>query len=154
MTSKRKFAELDLLETPGHLLRRCQQRSQEIFKEVLGEFGLTQQQTALLLTLARSPTASIQDLSDASGTDRNTLSDITSRLIRRGLIVRRRSPRDARAYELRITANGVRLLGRMAPGMARVQQQILEPLKEREREAFIRMARSVACIGSADPSSN
>jgi len=87
VTSKRKSADLDLRDTPGHLLRRCQQRSQEIFREVLGEFGLTQQQTALLLTLARSSTASIQDLSDSSGTDRNTLSEVTTRLIRRGLIV-------------------------------------------------------------------
>lgn len=154
MTSKKNLGDLELYETPGHLLRRCQQRSQDIFREVLGRFGLTQQQTALLLALARCSTASIQDLSDSTGTDRNTLSDITSRLIRRGLIVRRRSPRDARAYELRISARGVRLLGEMAPGMARVQQQILEPLNVSERDAFIRMARSVACIDSADPSSD
>ena len=153
MTAEKNLGDLDLYETPGHLLRRCQQRSQDIFREVLGRFGLTQQQTALLLALARCPTASIQDLSDATGTDRNTLSDISSRLIRRGLIVRRRSPRDARAYELRISADGVRLLSRMAPGMADVQQRILEPLDDRERDAFIRMARSVACIDSAEPSS-
>lgn len=153
MNSDENLVELDLYDTPGHLLRRCQQRSQDIFREVLGRFGLTQQQTALLLALARCLTASIQDLSDSTGTDRNTLSDITSRLIRRGLIVRRRSPRDARAYELRISPKGVRLLGQMAPDLARVQERILEPLNQGERDAFIRMARSVACIESADSSS-
>jgi len=153
VASKQNLGDLDLSETPGHLLRRCQQRSQEIFKEVLGEFGLTQQQTALLLTLARCSTASIQNLSDSTGTDRNTMGDITSRLIRRGLVVRRRAPRDARAYELRITTKGLRMLGRMAPGLAKVQQRILEPLGESERDVFIRMARSIARIDSVEPSS-
>lgn len=154
MTSRKHIGDLDLYGTPGHLLRRCQQRSQDIFREILGRYGLTQQQTALLLALARCSTASIQDLSDSTGTDRNTLSDITSRLIQRGLIARRRSPRDARAYELRISAKGVRLLGEMAPGMAAVQRRILEPLDDGERDAFVRMARSVACIDSADAPSD
>ncbi len=143
---------MELFETPGHLLRRCQQRSQDIFRQALGQFGLTQQQTALLLALSRHSTASIQDLSDSTGSDRNTLSDITARLIDRGLIVRRRSPHDARAYQLRISASGVRLLKRMAPGMAAVQERILEPLDASDREAFIRMARTIAGIDGDDPS--
>ncbi len=146
MSAKQKLVNPELFETPGHLLRRCQQRSQEIFREILGDYGLTQQQTALLLSLARCKSASIQDLADATGSDRNTLSDIISRLIERGLMMRRRSPRDARAYELRISASGVRLLDRMAPGLATVQERILEPLADGERDAFISMARSVACI--------
>ena len=153
VASKQIFDDLDLFQTPGHLLRRCQQRSQEIFREILGEFGLTQQQTALLLTLAHCSPASIQNLSDATGTDRNTLSEVTSRLIGRGLIVRRRSPSDARAYELRITAKGVRLLSQMAPGIDMVQQRILEPLNQRERQTFVRIARSLAGIDSTAPPS-
>lgn len=153
VASKQILDDLDLFQTPGHLLRRCQQRSQEIFREVLGEFGLTQQQTALLLTLAHCSAASIQNLSDATGTDRNTLSEVTSRLVGRGLIVRRRSPLDGRAYELRITSKGVRLLDRMAPGIATVQQRILEPLNLSEREAFVSIARSLAGIDSTVPPS-
>lgn len=154
VSARQNIGGLELYETPGHILRRCQQRSQDIFREVLGRFGLTQQQTALLLALSRYSTASIQDLSDSTGSDRNTLSDITSRLVDRGLMVRRRSPRDARAYELRISASGVRLLGRMAPGLAKVQERILEPLDDSEREAFIRMARTIACIDSTELSAN
>lgn len=137
---------LNLRETPGYLLRRCQQRSQEIFKEILGSFGMTQQQTALLIALARHTNGSIQNLADATAVDRNTLAGVTSRLIRRGLIVRRRSARDARAYELRISPAGTRLLKRMAPGIARVQQRILEPLEAGEREAFVDMARRIASV--------
>lgn len=146
--SSQDIIELDLLETPGHLLRRCQQRSHEIFREILGDFGLTQQQTALLIGLAKQPDVSIQQLADLTGIDRNTLSDVASRLLRQELIVRQRSKRDARAYELRLSDSGARLLKRMAPGLAKVQQRILEPLEEGERDAFIRIARGIANLNS------
>lgn len=137
---------MQLFDTPGHLLRRCQQRSQDLFRKELGAFGLTQQQTAVLITLANCSGVSIQDLADLSGSDRNTLSAVTGRLISRGLIARRRSRRDARAYELRITAAGLQLLRSMEPGIARVQQQILAPLPAAEREQFVAMIRRIAAI--------
>ena len=135
---------LDLSETPGHLLRRCQQRAYEIFHEVLGDYGLTQRQTALLIQLARQPGTSVQELADSTGTDRNTLGDVTARLVRRGLILRRRAKGDARAYDLRITPAGERLLADMADGMAEVQRRILEPVPKKDRAAFIRYARQIA----------
>ncbi|MCZ7562932.1 MAG: MarR family winged helix-turn-helix transcriptional regulator [Burkholderiales bacterium] len=144
MSTEPNTTGLDLLETPGHLLRRCQQRAHEIFREMLGGFGLTQQQTALLIALARRSDASIQDLADVTGTDRNTLGDVVARLIDRGLLERRRAPADARAYELRVSASGAQLLRRMAPGLAEVQRRILAPLRPAERAAFVRMARSIA----------
>lgn len=135
---------IDLSRTPGHLLRRCHQRSREIFDEVLGVHGLTQRQTALLIELARRPGASIQDLADSTGIDRNTLGEVTSRLVKRGLIRRRRAPRDARAHELRITPAGTRLLAAMRDGLAEVQRRILAPLPKKDRAAFLRCARMIA----------
>ena len=146
---ERNLLELDLSETPGHLIRRCQQRSHEVFKEVLGHFGLTQPQTAILIGLAKRPDISIQQLADLTGTDRNTLSDVAKRLQKRGLLERRRSRHDVRAYDLRLSQSGVRLLNRMAPGIVEVQERLLEPLQEGEREAFVRMARAVARLSSA-----
>jgi len=137
---------LDLRETPGYLLRRCQQRAKEIFKEEMGQFGLTQRQTALLIVLASRAEASIQDLADATGVDRNTLGEVTHRLVRRGLIERRRGAKDARAYELRVSSAGLALVHRMVAGIALVQRRIVEPLDEAERALFIRMLRDVALI--------
>jgi hypothetical protein len=37
----------------------------------------------------------------------------------------------------------------MAPGIVEVQERLLEPLQEGEREAFVRMARAVARLSSA-----
>lgn len=146
MTISRTPHYASLSDTPGHLIRRCQQRALQIFEEVLGDFGLTQPQAALLLELARHPGASVQTLADSTGTDRNTLADIIARLTRNGLIKRERAVSDARAYELKLSPAGTRLLKRMEPGLAEVQRRILAPLPAKERAAFVRYARLIADV--------
>lgn len=138
------FANFDLLNAPGHLLRRCHQRSHELYNEVTAEFGLTRQQFALLLALLQHPGASVQELADFTGTDRNTLGGMVSRLEAKKLIERRRSDRDARAYEIQISAAGVSLLGQMEAAIATVGDHILEPLAPAERASFLRYARKLA----------
>jgi DNA-binding MarR family transcriptional regulator len=140
------FQTFDLLNAPGHLLRRCHQRSHELYNEVTAEFGLTRQQFALLLALLQQPGASVQEIADVTGTDRNTLGGIVSRLESKKLIERRRSDRDARAYELQISAAGIALLRQMEGAIATVGERILEPLKPAERADFLRYARKLAGI--------
>lgn len=136
-----KSQPLDLRLAPGHLLRRCHQRSHEIFNHAIGKRGITRQQTATLIVLAQNPGASQQELSDESGFDRNTLADITSRLLGKGLIERRRSAADSRAYEVFLTAAGARLVKRVMPAAHEVQRRILEPLPPELRPVFIRCMR-------------
>ena len=142
------FADADLLTWPGYLLRRCHQRSLEIFNEVVGAHDVTRQQTAVLMTLQKNPGATQQRLSDASGFDRNTLAEILNRLKAKGLIDRRRSPRDSRAYELHLTAKAHALLARLIPGAAEVQRRIVEPLPPDMRDAFIKSMRILIGIES------
>ncbi|RYY29379.1 MAG: MarR family transcriptional regulator [Sphingomonadales bacterium] len=140
------FKTFDLSTAPGHLLRRCHQRSHELYMEVTGEFGLTRQQFAFLLALLQQPGANVQELADVTGTDRNTLGGMVSRLEAKGLIDRRRSDRDARAYELRISAAGVELLREMEPAIGTVGERILEPLTPEERVIFLGLARKLGGI--------
>lgn len=146
--AKIPFQNFDLTTAPGHLLRRCHQRSHELYNDVTAEFGLTRQQFALLLALMQNPGASVQELADVSGTDRNTLGGIVSRLVAKQLIDQRRSDRDARAYELRITPMGVALLAEMEPAIFEVGERILAPLTKAERAAFIRATQKLAGIGT------
>jgi MarR family transcriptional regulator, lower aerobic nicotinate degradation pathway regulator len=139
--ARKASGNLDLLHAPGHLLRRCHQRSHEIFNQAIGKRGITRQQTALLIVLAERPGASQQVLSEASGFDRNTLADITGRLIRKGLIERRRSEDDSRAYEVFLTPAGSRLVKRIMADAHEVQRRILEPLPPELREVFVRCLR-------------
>ncbi|WBX84278.1 MarR family winged helix-turn-helix transcriptional regulator [Sphingosinicella microcystinivorans] len=141
---RKPFADFDLAFTAGHLLRRCHQRSHELFNETMAAFGLTRQQTALLIALLRQPGASVQELADITGTDRNTLGGIITRLVAKGLVDQRRSERDARAYELEISPQGLAMLRDMEAGVKLVQEQILAPLDPKERAAFIGYARKLA----------
>ncbi|WP_374598478.1 MarR family winged helix-turn-helix transcriptional regulator [Sphingosinicella sp.] len=145
--AKKPFADFDLAFSAGHLLRRCHQRSHELFNETMAPFGLTRQQTALLITLLREPGTSVQELADITGTDRNTLGGIITRLVSKGLVDQRRSERDARAYELEISPQGLALLHDMEAGVKQVQEQILAPLDAEERATFIRYARKLAGLG-------
>lgn len=143
-SARTPFSNFDLGTAPGHLLRRCHQRSHELYNEVTAGFGLTRQQFALLLALLQQPGASVQELADRTGTDRNTLGGIVSRLEAKQLVDRKRSGRDARAYELRITPAGVALLGEMEAAIVTVGERILQPLSAGERAAFLRSARKLA----------
>lgn len=145
--AKKPFADFDLAFSAGHLLRRCHQRSHELFNETMAPFGLTRQQTALLITLLREPGASVQELADITGTDRNTLGGIITRLVSKGLVDQRRSERDARAYELEISPQGLALLHEMEADVKRVQEQILAPLGPEERRDFINFARKLSGLG-------
>ena len=52
------------------------------------------------------------DLVERTGIDRSTLADIVARLLGRGLIQRRRAKEDARAYAIKLTAQGAKGLAR------------------------------------------
>jgi DNA-binding MarR family transcriptional regulator len=128
-----KFA---LYDAPGHLLRRCHQRSEELFTEALGTDGPTRQQTALLVTVCQHPEASQAELAGLTGIDKNTLAQMIKRLTARGLLRRLRSEDDARTNVISATPAAIRLLEAVIPKVNRVQEQILEPLPEELRGVF------------------
>jgi DNA-binding MarR family transcriptional regulator len=140
------FAGFELANAPGHLLRRCHQRSHELYNEVTAGFGLTRQQFALLLALLQQPGANLQELADYTGTDRNTLGGIVARLEAKKLIDRRRSDSDGRAYQLQISSAGVALLEQMEGPITLVGERILAPLTAEERKIFMDFARKLAGI--------
>jgi DNA-binding MarR family transcriptional regulator len=133
----------NLTDAPGHLLRRCQQRAVEIFAEEVGP-GLTPRQFAILVAISQDPGLTQTDLVDATGIDRSTVGDMVTRLMRRGLIRRRRSGRDQRANSLVLLPAGMQALRRAFPGVERAQLRILEPVPEAARPDFIAALRAIA----------
>jgi DNA-binding MarR family transcriptional regulator len=143
-----------LTDAPGHLLRRCQQRAVEIFAQEMGSARLTPQQFALLLTLARRPGISQTELVAETGIDRSTVGDMIDRLVRRGLVRRRRSGRDQRANTVAILPTGIALLRETLPAVERAQLRIMTPLPPAIRAEFMAalrmMAGDPAPVGPAD----
>lgn len=143
-----KLSELDLLTLPGHLLRRCHQRSQEIFVRNVGD-DVTRQQVALLVALSQSPGASQRDLAEATGIDKSTLQEMLGRMVSRGWMTRERDDRDGRAWVLQITAQGRDLLLERMAAFAATQRDILAPLAEADRAIFISMLRTLIGVERA-----
>ena len=75
-----------LRDAPGHLLRRCHQRSEELFTEAVGRDGPTRQQIALLVTVCQHLDASQARLVSLTGIDKNTLTQMIARLADRGIL--------------------------------------------------------------------
>ncbi len=141
------LAEVDqyeLLNTPGHLIRRSQQRAVDLYFEEVGENSLTPRQFALLLTVGQNPGLIQTDLVNLSGIDRSTVADMVRRLVKRGLLESRRIARDRRCKALWITGPGQQAVLEAYQCSLRVQDRILAPLPPEHRGAFVRYLRLVA----------
>jgi DNA-binding MarR family transcriptional regulator len=106
--------------SPVHLLHRASQAVELVFAMGMGTSGLTARQLAVLMTVERYEGLSQTDLVERTGIDRSTLADVVGRLKRKGLIQRRRTKEDARAYAVKLTDEGRRALQTAAPLAKRV----------------------------------
>jgi DNA-binding MarR family transcriptional regulator len=107
-----------------HLLHRACQVADSVFNEEAGTTGLTTRQFAVLVAVANNRDVSQTGLVQATGIDRSTVAEIVKRLLRRGLIKRKRTRLDARAYAVRLTEEGSELLGRARPAAMRAEERL------------------------------
>lgn len=139
-----------LNESMLHLLHRAGQVADELFSAEMGASDLTPRQFAVLMVLQRLETASQTDIVNETGIDRSTLADIVKRLVARGLIARRRSKSDARAYAVRLTQVGRDALKSAEPASERVETRILKSLPQARRDAFVdALSRLVQALGES-----
>lgn len=131
----------DLQATPGHLLRRCHQRSREVFNKHMRGTGLSRQLLSVLISIYQNSGATYTVLSEASGFDRNTLAEMINRLVDRKLARRKQADDDARAYSVELTAKGRKLLESVIGNVQQVQEEILTPLPPELRPVFVRCLR-------------
>jgi DNA-binding MarR family transcriptional regulator len=126
-----------LRRSPIHLLHRAGQCAGEVFHAEIPDSDLTPRQLAVLIVVAEHEGLSQTGLVDRTGIDRSTLADIVRRMQRKGLLQRRRTKEDARAYAVKLTDEGRRMLRSAEPLAKRVDQRILDALPGKERERFI-----------------
>jgi DNA-binding MarR family transcriptional regulator len=134
----KRDSNLDRLHrSPIHLLHRAGQCAGDIFHAEMKDGDLTPRQLAVLMTVAQNEGLSQTGLVDRTGIDRSTLADIVRRMQRKGLLQRRRTKEDARAYAVKLTDEGRRMLRVAEPLSKRVDERILDALPTRQREQFI-----------------
>lgn len=127
-----------LERSPLHLLHRAGQCAGDIFQAEMGVGDLTPRQYAVLVTVAQNEGLSQTHLVDRTGIDRSTLADIVRRMLKKGLLQRRRTKEDARAYAVKLTEEGWRTLRQAEPLAKRVDDRILAALSGNpQRERFV-----------------
>ena len=111
-----------------HALHRASQVAEDRFARELGDIDITPRQLAVLAAIDAGDGLSQTDIAEATGVDRSTLAEIVVRLVKRGLVSRKRTKDDARAYAVKLTADGSRVLAAAMPILARVEAGLLEAL--------------------------
>ena len=120
-----------------HLLHRAGQCAEVLFTNETGKADLTPRQYAILASVAQNPDISQTGLVEQTGVDRSTLADIVRRLVKKGLLQRKRTRRDARMYAVRLTPKGQAAPSAIKPAASRVDQRLLSVLATGQRGDFI-----------------
>lgn len=136
--------------SPIHLLHRAGQCAGDVFQAEMLEGDLTPRQYAILVTVAQNEGLSQTQLVDKTGIDRSTLADIVLRLLKKGLLQRRRTKDDARAYSVKLTDEGFRVLKSAEPMARKVDDRILAALPGQQRERFVQDLNTIVkALGTA-----
>ncbi len=150
----RKTANSELGKSPLHMLHRAVQAVTEIYQAEMAEHDLTARQYAVLATLAHADGMSQSELVDATGIDRSTMADIVRRMLKKGIVQRKRDKDDARAYEVRITEEGTRLFRAVSPIIQRIEDKLLSALKGKRIDEFVQNLGLIVGAVDALPAAN
>jgi DNA-binding MarR family transcriptional regulator len=82
----------------------------------------------VLAILAQRKTCSAGELSDAAAIAVTALSRLVGKMEREGMVVRRRSPSDARIVEVTLTARGRSIARRLIPRALTLERRVLATL--------------------------
>ncbi len=127
---------------PGHYIRRVQQVAVRLFSEDIPD-DITPVQFAALSALADRPGLGQAALAQLIGYDRATIGGVIDRLETKGLAQRRPDPNDRRSNILTLTAGGREIVSRTRPKVLAVQDKLLAPLSDAEREEFSQMCQKI-----------
>ena len=127
----------ELRESPIHLLHRAGQCAENLFQAEMGDRDLTPRQVAILMAVAEDEGANQTELAERTGIDRSTLADLVRRMQRKRLLQRHRKKGDARAYAVKLTDEGRRVLRTAEPLAKRVDERVLGALPNKQRDQFM-----------------
>jgi len=149
-TTSRPATLNQLDRSPIHQLHRAGQCAADVFQAAMGLDDLTPRQYAVLLTVSQNEGLSQTQLVERTGIDRSTLADIVRRMLKKGLLTRRRTREDARAYAVRLTEEGWKSLRGADPVAQRVDDRILAALPPVQRDRFLAdLGAIIAALGKA-----
>jgi DNA-binding MarR family transcriptional regulator len=142
--------ETRLDHSPLHLLHRVRQCAGDLFQTEMTGIDLTARQYVVLVAASQRDGLSQQDVIDATGIDRSTVSQVVQTLLRKGLIKRRRTREDARAYAITLTPVGRDTLKVTEPLVRRIDDALIGALPASHASTFLDSLRTI--VGVLDAS--
>ena len=133
-----------LKNSPGHLLRRAQQYSHDLYSKDVGSGGPTPRQFEVLHVVSENEGLSQTELVHHTGIDRSTLADMIARMIDKGLLSRKRTKEDARANAVFISASGKRALRGAEAKVNKSDRAVLAVLPKTQQAGFMRSLKAFA----------
>jgi DNA-binding MarR family transcriptional regulator len=128
-----------LRQTSGFMIRLLQIQIFEEFFEYFSAAGFTPAEHSALILIRDNPSVTQSEVADALRILLPNLVKVLSKLETKAYIKRKRSSRDKRAVELKLTARGKQVAARASDMGDDFNRLVLSPLTERERNQFLSM---------------
>jgi MarR family transcriptional regulator, temperature-dependent positive regulator of motility len=132
----------DLMQHPGHLLRRAVQVMNLLWDEEVSR-TITSPQFAALNALYSEPNLDQRTLGQRISLDRSTMAEVVSRLCDRGLIRTERDQRDGRRKTISLTTRGLHTIQHLIPRTHAMTDRLVGPLASSERDELLRLLTQV-----------
>ncbi len=127
----------------GFNLRMAQAAAFQAFSRLASEIGTRPGRFATLMLIGRNPGISQTALSRANGRDKSSLTPVLNDLARRGLVIRRRTRADQRAYRLSLTPAGRRLLAELTRCARTHERNLDRIIGTRKQKSFVRVLKRI-----------
>lgn len=127
------------------LLAKAHNKLQNYLKTQLAAAGLriTVVQAGILFLLKQRDGQTMTELSQALSTDNSAVTGLVDRMEKLGLIVRKMSPNDRRAYLIHITPDGLGEIEKAKTVIRRANEEIKEGFTPEDIDAFKRVLSSI-----------
>ncbi|HEX6699677.1 MAG TPA: MarR family winged helix-turn-helix transcriptional regulator [Gaiellaceae bacterium] len=147
----------ELVASTAFLIKRLGFAAKDRAAKAYERAGLHPYHHAVLAVLDEGSRETQGAIADALGYDRGQLVGLLDELEEQGLVERRRDPADRRRHIVRLTPEGKRSLAKLRALARKLDDDLLAPLDDREREQFhallLRLAQEhlPACAPTALP---
>jgi len=132
----------DLMQHPGHLLRRAVQAMNLLWDEEVSH-TITSPQFATLNALYSEPDLDQRTLGQRVSLDRSTMAEVVSRLSDRGLIRTQRDTRDGRRKTITLTTKGLHTVQQLIPRTHAMTARLVAPLDPGQRRVLLQLLTEV-----------
>jgi MarR family transcriptional regulator, temperature-dependent positive regulator of motility len=128
--------------SPLHLLHRAEQVANRLFED--GAIGfVTPRQLAGLVAVSKSEGCNLVAVAERTGIDRSTTTELVQRMVRKGMLHKRRSRQDTRTFVLKLSDEGRLLLAAADPVARNLDAALLQALPPAQREPFVKALQAV-----------